>query len=265
MYRLISNVRRVCSNKWRKASKTELFNYPFPSQIYAVEMYSFYTQNTQMVGYQYINTIFCHVKVYVTKLPSTICTTIWVLKANTSKTEMRKTGRKIPPRNTILNHFHWNAIPIHIWPLPTSVLPSHMHRLYDSTSVINHLLTIGLQADVPKRKLPPWLNGHHAMQMYKGVDAHVWGIGYLSISIPHTPTWRGAGRSIGKVFQYVSRSKFCISSSHHPRITHPANHSLLYLTIFQTLGNLYKSLSSSIWTRKYDLFHAVWARRRNSC
>jgi len=117
--------------------KTELSNYPFPSQIYLVEMHSFYTKNTQMVGYQCINTIFCHVfKVYVTKLPSTTCTTVWVLKANTSKTEMKKRGRKIVPRNTILSHFHWNPIPIHIWPWPTSVLPSHI------ISMIQRVLSI---------------------------------------------------------------------------------------------------------------------------
>jgi hypothetical protein len=107
--------------------QTELSNYPFPSQIYLVEMHSFYTQNTHMVGYQCINMIFCHVfKVHVTKLPSTICTALWVLKVNTSKTEIKKKGRKIPPRTTILSHFHWNPIQTHIWPWPTSVLPSHI-------------------------------------------------------------------------------------------------------------------------------------------
>lgn len=107
--------------------------------------------------------------------------------------------------------------------------------------------------------MPPWLNGHHAMQMYKGVDAQYEGWRYFSISIPHTPTWRGAGESIGKVFQYVAGSKFCISSSHHPRITRPANHGLLYLTTVQMLGDLHKSLSSSIWNWKYCLSHSVWA------
>jgi hypothetical protein len=92
-----------------------------------------------------------------------------------------------------------------------------------------------------------------SMHMYEG-----WR--YLSISIPHTPKWRGAGRSIRKVFQHASRSKFRVSSSHHPRITRPANHSLLYLTTLQMLGDLHKSQSSSIWNWKYCLFHFVWVR-----
>jgi hypothetical protein len=71
----------------------------------ALTLYTEHTDGWQLVCYQCINTIYCHVfKVYVTKLPSTICTTVWVLKANTSKTEMKKRGRKIPLRNTILSH-----------------------------------------------------------------------------------------------------------------------------------------------------------------
>jgi hypothetical protein len=117
-----------------------------------VEMHSFYTKNTQMVGYQCINTIFCHVfKVYVTKLPSTICTTVWVLKANTSKTEKKKTGRKMEHNSEPLplkSHPDSHLTMTHL----CAALPYH---LYDSTGAINHLLTIGLHADVPKRKLPP--------------------------------------------------------------------------------------------------------------
>jgi hypothetical protein len=208
---------------------------------------------TEMVSYQCTNTIFCHVfKVYVTKLPSNICITVWVLKANTSKTEMRKTGRKIPPRNTteplpLKSHPHSHLTMSHL----CAALPYHLH---DSTGAINHVLTIGLQADAPKRKMPPWSNGHCAMQMYKEWMHMYEGCRYLSISILHEPKWRSAGRSIGKVFQYVSRSKFCISSSHHPRITRPANHSLLHLTTLHMLGDLHKSLRSSIWNRKYCCF-----------
>jgi hypothetical protein len=151
--------------------QTELSNHPFPSQTYLVEMHSFYTQNTQMVGYQNINTIFCHVfKVYVTKLSSTMCITVWVLKANTSKTEMKKTGRKIPPRNTIPSHFHWNPIPIHIWPWPTSVLPSYI------IAMIQSVLSIISSPSVYKGTFQSENCGHHAMQMYKEVEAHVWGM-----------------------------------------------------------------------------------------
>ena len=41
----------------------------------------------------------------------------------------------------------------------------------------------------------------------------------VPISIPHTPSRSSAGWSIGKPFQYVSRSEFCMSFSHHPTIT----------------------------------------------
>lgn len=119
--------------------QTELSNYPLPSHIYLVEMHSFYTQNTQMVSYQCINTIFCHVfKAYVTEVPSSICTTVSVLKANTSKTEMKKTGRKIPPRNTteplpLKSHPDSHLTMTHL----CAALPYHLYMIRSALSIIS--------------------------------------------------------------------------------------------------------------------------------
>lgn len=37
--------------------KTGLSNYPFPSQIYLLEMHSLYTQNTQMFGSWFVTSV----------------------------------------------------------------------------------------------------------------------------------------------------------------------------------------------------------------
>jgi hypothetical protein len=132
--------------------QAELFNYPFPSQIHMVKMHSFYTQNKEAVAYQ------CICEHDATKLPSVMCTTVWV--ANTSKTEMDR-------KKTIHGIQFWatyieipsqftpdNGPPQCCPPMPSLRFNQYYH------------LIISLQADVPKRKLPARLNGHNAMQMY---------------------------------------------------------------------------------------------------
>jgi len=88
--------------------QTELSQLPLPfTNLSGGNALIVYTEHTDgwlpVYNYDLLSRLF---KVYVTKLSSTICITVWVLKANTSKTEMKKTGRKIPPRNTIRSHFH---------------------------------------------------------------------------------------------------------------------------------------------------------------
>jgi hypothetical protein len=108
---------------------TKLSNYPFSSQFILLRPPGgnaciLYTEH-RVVGYQCISTIFSHVLKYM--LPH--CRSKYALPwraeklLTTSTTEM-KTGREIPPRNTVLSPLHLHPNSTHIPPRHASVLPS---------------------------------------------------------------------------------------------------------------------------------------------